>query len=208
MLKTENSNIHYISQNYNRKHYGTVKDPERIKALAEYRTKVQEYIRTNWSDYDYVILIDTDFVDFSAYGLLNTFGWLTNNNIDAMAGFSYTFKPLTITGHYAYNIWNYDSWAYRESWWRDLELEPVYSSLQNYPKMLWFGLRVLPKGVFPTKINSAFGGMVVYKMKDYLIGEYDHYDCEHVTFHRSISTKNKSFNLFINPSQIMLLTEE
>jgi hypothetical protein len=125
-----------------------------------------------------------------------------------MAGFSYTFKPLTITGHYAYNIWNYDSWAYRESWWRDLELEPVYSSLQNYPKMLWFGLRVLPKGVFPTKINSAFGGMVVYKMKDYLIGEYDHYDCEHVTFHRSISTKNKSFNLFINPSQIMLLTEE
>lgn len=206
-LKNNNDNIHYISQDYRRKHYGTVKDPERIKALAEYRSKVQEYIKLNWPNYDYIILFDTDFVDFSANGLLNSFGWIDNSNIDAVAGFSYTLKPLTLTGHYAYNLWNYDSWAYRESWWRDLENEPVYNSLQNYPKMLWFGLRPLPRGVFPTKVNSAFGGMVVYKMKDYLIGEYDHYDCEHVTFHRSIGLKNKSFNLFANPSQIMLLSE-
>jgi hypothetical protein len=72
--------------------------------------------------------------------------------------------------------------------------------------MLWFGFWIPPKGSAPIKINSGFGGMAIYKTKFYLIGNYSGVDCEHVTFHYDIVNKNSKFNLFLNPSQVMLMS--
>ena len=203
-LSDNNSKIITLSQDFNRQQFGTVKDKERIRALAEYRSILQDYIRNNYSDYDHVILLDTDFLDFSIAGMLNSFGWISKNNISAMAGFSYSFKNI----HGVYHIWNYDSWAYREDWWEDLEYYPDYPEIQQYPAMTWFGYKVHRRGSKPIKVNSAFGGQCIYKMSDYLLGEYGFDDCEHVLFHKSILEKNKDFRLYANPSQIMLVYEK
>ena len=204
-LNQNNSKIISLSQDFNRPKFGTVKTKERIQALAEYRTILQKYIKDNYSDYDYVILLDTDFLDLSFSGILNSFGWISKNNIiDAMAGFSYSFKNF----HGLYHIWNYDSWAYREDWWEDLENYPDYPEIQQYPAMTWFGYKVHRRGSKPIKVNSAFGGTCIYKMSDYLLGEYSFEDCEHVIFHKSILDKNKNFKLYANPSQMMLVYEK
>jgi len=203
-LSNNNEKIITLSKDFNRPQFGTVKSKDRIDALAEYRTIIQSYIKDNYSDYDYVILVDTDFLDISIAGLLNSFGWISTTNIDAMAGFSYSFKNV----HGRYFIWNYDSWAYRENWWEDLESHPDYTEVQQYPAMTWFGYKIHRRGSPPIKVNSAFGGSCIYKMSDYLLGAYSSTDCEHVTFHKSILDKNPKFNLSVNPSQIMLVYEK
>lgn len=203
-IALENKNFRYISKNFDRPHFGTTKHKDRIIALAEYRTIVQKYIQNNFSDYDYVILFDTDFLDYSNDGMINSFGWMDRySHITAMAGFSYTFK--NIFG--AYHIWNYDSWAYRENWWKDLDYYPYYPEIQAYPKMLYYNYWVPPIGSTPIKVNSAFGGMAIYRTTDYLMGKYGYNDCEHVEFHKSLSDKDTGFELYANPSQVMLLFE-
>ncbi|NBQ17257.1 hypothetical protein EBU24_03000 [bacterium] len=102
-------------------------------------------------------------------------------------------------------LWNYDSWACRMSWWTNLQTYNISNFPQTDP-MLWFGFWIPPKGSAPMKINSGFGGMTIYKTKFYLIGNYSGVDCEHVTFHYDIVKKNSKFNLFLNPSQVMLMS--
>lgn len=193
----------FISKDINVPQYGPVKDKNRIRLLANYRTQLQQYIKENYKNYDYTIIFDTDFLDISIQGLLNSFGWLNDNvNISAIAGYSFTFKE----NHGIYFIWNYDSWAYRHNAWTDSITVPIYPMVQKYNTMLAFGFSMLPKGSPPITVNSAFGGTAIYKMSDYLSGVYESYDCEHVTFHKSLS-KNRSFHLYVNPSQLMLLSE-
>lgn len=203
-LATKYNNFHYVSTDINAPQYGPVKNQDRIKKMAFYRTELQTYIKNKFHKYDYNITFDTDFIDISIDGLLNSFGWLANNDkINAMAGYSYTFKE----DHGNYIFWNYDSWAYRQNGWTDVITQPKYPFVQRYNTMLSFGLSVLPKGSIPITVYSAFGGSAIYRMADYLSGTYGDYDCEHVTFHRSLKDKDPAFQLCANPSQIMLLSE-
>lgn len=204
-IKT-NNNIILISKNLNRPQYGSVKDNNRTTYLAEYRNLLKEYLYKNYHDYDLVIVIDTDFQDFSEDGILNTFGWFSvNENIDAMCGNSFQIK--NIFSESKSSLWNYDSWAFRFTWWNDWQTVPE-SKFYNYNPMFWFGLWILPPGSKPIKINSGFGGCCIYKLQKYLTGKYDGFDCEHVCFHYDLKDKNENFNLFLNPSQIMLLYEQ
>lgn len=206
LVKLQNKypkHFEFISQDINVPQYGPVKDSNRIKLLSYYRTKLQQYIKQNYQNYDYAIIFDTDFLDISINGLLNSFGWLSDNsNISAIAGYSFTFKE----NHGMYFLWNYDSWAYRHNAWIDGITVPIYPLVQKYNTMLAFGFSMLPKGSPPITVNSAFGGTAIYKMRDYIAGVYESYDCEHVTFHKSLK-KNQSFQLYANPSQLMLLSE-
>jgi hypothetical protein len=71
--------------------------------------------------------------------------------------------------------------------------------------MLWFGFFIMPVGSPMIPVNSAFGGMTIYKADQFIQGIYDGYDCEHVCFHYSLKKTIPSFQLFLNPSQIMLM---
>lgn len=202
-LNSENKNVIPICNDYNIQSFGQVKSTNRMMAFAKYRTELQNYIRDHFSHYDYVILFDTDFLDLSIDGIFNSFGWIKSKDIDAMAGYSYSFK----NSNGLYHIWNYDSWAYRETLWQDLESSPLYPDLQPYPSMAWFGYKVFPRGSDIIKVKSAFGGSAIYKTNVYLDGKYGHDDCDHVTFHKSILDKRKEFKLFANPSQVSLLKD-
>lgn len=138
-------------------------------------------------------------MDFSINGLLNTFGWMSDNEIiKAMCGISIRYQNVLSQAHK--NYWNYDCWAYRGNWWIDKQTE-----VNDTNSMLWFGFWIPPVGSPPTRINSGFGGMCVYESKFLLSNKYEGYDCEHVCLHKNIYNNTNNFSLYMNPSQIMQL---
>ena len=199
---SNNDNIHYISEKFNRPKFGPVKDKVRTITLAQYRNTLKDFIKNKFDNVDFVIVIDMDFIDLSENGLLNSFGWLAQySHMSAMAGNSFQLRKIFDKPH---EIWNYDSWAYRGSWWEDTT-KFKNSDYQHVDSMLWFGLWLPPVGSIPFIVNSAFGGSCIYRPEYYFSGTYDGKDCEHVTFHYHLyDTTN--FKLFLNPSQIMLLS--
>jgi glycosyltransferase involved in cell wall biosynthesis len=188
-------NFKFQSEQLNLVQYGQVKDSNRTIRLAQCRNICLDYIKSNFNNIDYVIVIDLDFSMFSLEGLYHSLGLLYNNtNIHGVAGFSYEIKNNRI-------LWNYDSWAFRWTWWEDLQkYHQVYN---NVDPMGWFGLYYPPMGSDPILVNSAFGGCCVYRAPYYLQGYYSGEDCEHVTFHKSLCSKT-DFQLVASPSQIMV----
>lgn len=200
-LSLNNSHISFISETNNRPQFGTVKSTERTQALAEYRNKLKNYIAERFPEYDFVIVTDLDFVDFGTEGVYNSFGWLNkfSDRIDAIAGNSYEYKY--VTSDTEKSLWNYDSWAFRYTWWSELPGLPS----TTYNRMLWFGFFIMPVGLPIIPVNSAFGGMTIYKKDKFHSGVYDGVDCEHVCFHYSLKQNITNFQLVLNPSQIMLV---
>lgn len=204
--REKNNNLIIINDTFQRPKYGPVKDYNRTKFLAEYRNILKDYAAKNYKDYDFVIVIDTDFLDFNINGFYNSFGWMSHTNqVDAICGNSLEIKQITNHQQQKQQIvWNYDSWAYRGSWWNDFHL---YSPTKDsFDRMTWFGFWIPPLGSPIIRINSGFGGMAIYKTHQYFNGEYEGYDCEHVIMNLSLHQKNKDFKLFLNPSQTMLVS--
>lgn len=135
--------------------------------------------------YDYILVVDLDFVDLSFNGLVNSFGWLSNHNeIHGVCG--NTFENLT-GNNYNPKYTNYDSFAFRLNHW-----EPI--------PMGWFPNFILPIGSEPMPINSGFGGTCIYRAEKYK-PLYAGTDCEHVTLHHNLKSLF-DFQLYYNPSQI------
>lgn len=197
-IKNRISNFNYESKQLNNKAFGQTKEKERTSRLAYYRNQCINYAKDNFADTDYIIVIDTDFLEISIEGLLHTFGCLKiDKKISAMCGISYQYK--NVFGNLT--PWNYDSWAFRGTWWED-----QHKYLLGYDNMLWYGLWCPPLGSPPLPINSGFGASCIYKTKQYLQCNYEGYDCEHVCFHKNLKdTFSENFQLFVNPSQIILL---
>lgn len=202
-ITKSNTHIKLLSENNNRPMFGSVQNAERTYILAEYRNKLKKYVKEKYKNYDFTIVVDTDFQSFSLNGVYNSFGWLNfNHKISAICGNSFQYKP--VFDNNKPEIWNYDSWAYRGTWWNNLQTHSL--PIVTYNPMLWFGLQILPIGSKPFIVNSAFGGMCIYRNRFYFSSDYDGPDCEHVIFHHGLKIKEPEFNLFLNPSQVMLLS--
>jgi hypothetical protein len=171
------------------------KDRSRTEALSKYRNICKSSIKNTFSDIDYVLVIDMDFMNFAPIGILNSLGWIDSLNFGAIAGnsFSQYLQP-----NQSKILLNYDSWAFRYNWWSDY---------QPYI-MRWFMLWEPFFGSPPIQVNSAFGGSCIYK-KDFYFSDcqYEGYDCEHVCFHKNLYNQFPNFKLGLNPSQIMILYE-
>jgi hypothetical protein len=205
--KLEIKNFNYLSDTLNLRSFGhqtlesklELKSTERTLSLAKHRNVCLSYVRDNSDKFDFVIVMDMDFEKFSLDGILNSFGWFSENYADALVGTSLQFKNLFSSEQK--NLWNYDCWAYRGSWWEDLQ---KYSNNYGYDPMLWFGFWQLPIGSKPIQVNSAFGGIGIYKTQHYINVEYEGHDCEHVCLHKNLKNKYPDYKLCINPSQLML----
>ena len=173
---------------------------DRTENLAYARNQCVQWVKDNHADADYVIVIDPDFRDYYAPGLVNGLGFLYSQGWDAMAGCSYLYKHIgthegkVLTDEPQFT--GYDCWAYRHTDWLDGHRSGI---------MFWFYYYVLPVGTNPHKVLSAFGGSCAYKCKDYISGEYKGGDCEHVTFHQSLYENNPDFQLYVNPSQVFIV---
>ena len=165
-------------------------EPERTIRLAKCRTRCQEWVRKHAPDAGYVMVLDTDpHGGFSVNGVLNSLGWFC----EMMGESFHRREPGAMASHslfvrkeeVGYGVAAYDAWAARLNHWEDDR------------KMQWFHLLVPPVGSPPIPMNSAFGGLCLYRREAYLAGVYEGGDCEHVALHRSM--QRAGYQLFLNP---------
>ncbi|MEI7861607.1 MAG: hypothetical protein WCJ21_03215 [Planctomycetota bacterium] len=165
-----------------RPHLNTTKSSERTIALAEYRSRCQEFAFREMRDYDYAIVFDTD--SWGGWsGIANSISWIDEmGGAGGMASYGVCEWGPPIWPHAAWC--QFDAWAARWNYWHEER------------DMTWFHMWHPPVGSSPVKFNSAFGQLAVYRMSSYLSGEYRGGDCEHVAFHKTMAG-----DLYINPSQ-------
>jgi hypothetical protein len=165
-------------------------EPERTARLAKCRTRCQDWVRRNAVDANYVMVLDTDpHGGFSVDGVLNSLGWFCE-----MLGESFHRRePGAMASHSlfvrkeegGYGVAAYDAWAARLNHFEDRRDHG------------WFHMFMPPVGSDPIPMNSAFGGLCLYRKAAYLAGAYEGGDCEHVFLHRSM--QRAGYQLFLNP---------
>ena len=165
-------------------------EPERTVRLAKCRTRCQEWVRRNASDANYVMVLDADpHGGFSVDGVLNSLGWFCE-----MLGESFHRRePGAMASHSlfvrkeeaGYGVAAYDAWAARLNHFEDRR------------EHQWFHLLLPPVGSPPIPMNSAFGGLCLYRREAYLAGVYEGGDCEHVLHHKAM--QKAGYQLFLNP---------
>jgi hypothetical protein len=166
-------------------------EPERTVRLAKCRTRCQDWVRRHAADAAYVMVLDTDpHGGFSVDGVLNSLGWFCQ-----MLGESFHRRePGAMASHSlfvreeqgGFGVAAYDAWAARLSWWEDRR------------EHKWFHMLMPPVGSDPIPMNSAFGGVCLYRREAYLAGVYEGGDCEHVFHHKAM--QKAGYQLFLNPS--------
>lgn len=168
--------------------------PERTVRLAEYRSRCQEWVLARMAAFDYVAVLDTDpHGGFSPEGVLNSLGWFCDLRgrqcqllePGAMASHSLFVTKAEKDGKPALGIAAYDAYAARLNWWEDLRMTD------------WFHALLLPVGSPPVPMNSAFGGLCLYRRDAYLALRYAGGDCEHVHAHRAMH--RAGYQLYLNP---------
>ncbi len=166
-----------ISKKLNRAKFESVKSVERIENMSYCRTELQKqiYAINHNEPSDFVILLDMDIEGgFSYEGIFNSLSF----NVDATASNSLFYKD---------NIrFFYDSYA--------LKTNTTMTDIEKQALIYHRGQNII-------KVDSAFGGLCIYKMDKYLDGSYHTDDAEHWCEHQGFS---KNMNIYINPSQITL----
>lgn len=176
---------------------GEFEGPRTI-ALAEYRQKCLDWVKANAPNSEYTIVLDMDpHGGFSIDGVMNSVCQLERHQ-DAACMASYS---LALIDH-ASKPWvhHYDAWAARPTThWDDRRNEVGFH---------WFFHLLPPAGAVPFRMNSAFGGLTVYRTESFLAGGYSGEDCEHVTHHYRIaySAGNHPRNVYLNPGSRYIAT--
>lgn len=164
-------------------------EPERTQRLAYCRNKCLEWVRSHAAKTAWTIVLDLDPArGFSVDGVFNSIaqlGRLSLANFPAkpggMASYSLFRTPQGVA--------HYDAWAARPpSWWRDRRNEIGFT---------WFSSFLPPVGSPPCPMNSAFGGLAVYRTEAFLAGGYSGEDCEHVPHHRRM--RQAGYQMYLNP---------
>lgn len=164
--------------------------PERCLHRAErmsfYRSRCQAEILDRWSDFDQVVLMDTDLEGgWSGDGIANTYG---HDDWDFVGSNGIIYRRVGITPNIPIQ---YDAWAFRMH--EDYRLMTTREVNQL----------VFRRGEPLKPLASCFGGLGVYQMQAFQNGVYSGGDIEHVGFHRTM--REKGFGrIFLNPSQIVI----
>ena len=168
-----------------RPHLSHTISQERTHALAEYRTRCQDWVRSGPRT-DYVIVFDTDaWGGWSADGVATSIYHMEDD--ESWCGLaSYSWCEMDMGGGRRFAA-HYDAFALRFNHWRRRDQQWIHH---------WHP----PVGSYPVEVNSAFGQLAVYGYDQFVRGTYSGDDCEHVMFHRSIAEAFPHHRFGINPS--------
>lgn len=172
-------------------------EPERTARLAKCRARCQDWVRRHAADANYVMVLDADpHGGFSVDGVLNSLGWFCQ-----MLGESFHRRePGAMASHSlfvreeqgGFGVAAYDAWAARLNHFEDRRDHG------------WFHMLMPPVGSDPIPMNSAFGGLCLYRREAYLAGVYEGGDCEHVLHHKAM--QKAGYQLFLNPGSRYVAT--
>lgn len=170
-------------------------EEDRTIALAEYRNRCRHWAEHHASDADYIVVVDMDpHGGFSIDGVMNSIGWLGSLSAIPCGGFqpgamaSQSLFVCSKDGELEFA--QYDAYAARINWWENR---------RDKMGFIWFHSMILPVGSEPIPMNSAFGGLCVYRREAFLAPgvHYSGGDCEHVGLHKSM--KQAGYQLYFNP---------
>lgn len=186
-----------VTNTFNRRHRPEEFAGPRTIELAEYRAACQRWVKINCADFDFVAVVDWDAWG-GWVGLESSLSYMaTDFDVSGMASVSLLevevmeFNTKTNETKRGRAWVHYDCWALRlNSYWDDYQA--------GYGN--WKGSWLPPVGSPPIRVCSAFGGLCVYRTQDYLRGIYSGEDCEHVTFHRTM-TEATGRGIYLNPTQ-------
>lgn len=159
-------------------------EPERLVRMAYCRNKYLSHLQCARST-DFVIILDFD-VDggWSYHGIANSFGYIHQKGYNIIGSNSIIYKDRVRMF--------YDAWAYRRLGHDEAHLF-VETNLLQYNR-----------GELPFKVNSAFGGLAIYRadLLNQGVVKYEADDCDHPTLHKQL--RALGHNIYLNPSQITL----
>jgi glycosyltransferase involved in cell wall biosynthesis len=172
------------------------KMPKRTERLAFARNRILEEIRNNpkYAAVDYVVMADLDGINRS----------ITREKIEACWQLTPPWDVITAIQSERY----YDIWALRHPDWNPIDcftqrsrLEPVIGKEAANNLAVKAKQVVLPStGMI--EVDSAFGGLGIYKRDALLAGRYIGLDdagneaCEHISFHTDL--RKAGYRIFIN----------
>lgn len=195
------------------------KIPDRVERIRYCRNIYVDYIREFFAErqWDYIVVVDLDGMN----SRLNQKGILTtlNSNLDWAGCFANQRR-----GYYDLYALRCEGWVNEDVF---LELSKFKSSLPFISKnrvsffnwlqsfrhfdtlrenAIYSKMRVIPSNVPWIRVDSAFGGLGIYKPKVFLKFNYESLHLSPVTYSEHIDLhykcKSLSMNLFINPGLI------
>ena len=194
---SKHSEFDFISLGMLRKDYF-----KRTERIAKCRNRYLEEIKMNtkYHDIDYIIVADLDGVNSELTASAVNSCWKLTENWDAC--FANQSKAY------------YDIWALRHKVWCPGDCKKTYNFLVNHgmgkskalDTAIYSRMINIKRNEKPIEVNSAFGGLAIYKKNTLLSSKYFGLDetneeiCEHVSLHRSM--REKGFRLYIVPSLI------
>lgn len=177
-------------------------EPDRTVRLAKCRNQCHDYVRRHAAETDIVIVVDMDpQYGFSVDGVFSSIHRLfALKDAGGMASYS-LWSKISDDGK-SRQLAHYDAWAARPvCWWRDR---------RNEVGFVWFSAFLPPAGAPPMRMNSAFGGLCVYRTQAFLAAGPDPYeggDCEHVFLHKKMAVAG--WRVWLNPgSRYVAIWEE
>ena len=172
------------------------KMPKRTERLAFARNRILEEVRNNpkYAAVDYVVMADLDGINRS----------ITREKIEACWELTNPWDVITAIQSERY----YDIWALRHPDWNPIDcftqrsrLEPVIGKEAANNLAVKAKQVVLP-ATGMIEVDSAFGGLGIYKRDALLAGRYIGLDdagneaCEHISFHTDL--RKAGYRIFIN----------
>ncbi len=179
--------VHLLQQTFGDPVHPQARDLQRVSRMAHYRDQYHRFIAANFSDFEHVIVFDTDLAGgWSDAGIADSFGQASPWDVIGANGIIYKRHRWH---------WNryvqYDAWALR----RRGSDTPLSTREAN--RLTW------RRGEPLVAVNSCFGGLAIYRTEAFLAGRYAGGDCEHVTLHRDLRAHGYK-ECFLNPSQIVV----
>lgn len=179
-----NPNVNIISEKHNFPRR-TGFSLERRKEMALYRNTCLSAVKSKYSDFDYLMVYDTDLSGgFSYDGVAHSF---SKNDWDMIAANGKKYMNHTCL--------YYDTWAHRD--------EGVWGYKDEYVMFTHSKYQFLEPSDPMFRVYSAFNGLGLYPMSATDGCWYDETDCDHVTLHHKMAAKGRN-RVYVNPSMITL----
>jgi hypothetical protein len=174
--------------------------PARTERIAPCRNRYLDELRHDrqYADVDYVMVADLDGVNYD----------LRAESVATCWASPLPWDVVTANQSDAY----YDIWALRHPDWCPVDCHDQYARLRDmfdHPRALAIAIHSrmarLPPRADWIEVDSAFGGLAIYRREALLAGRYrgvceGHAVCEHVPLHAEL--RAKGYRIFINPALI------
>lgn len=174
--------------------------PSRTQRLAHCRNQLVEEVQSDHCrDVDFVLVADLDGVNGAVTQVGVESAWKSHQPWDVVTA--------NQDGSY-YDVWalRHPIWCPGDCWREYRQLRTLFGDEAAHQLAVGSRQMRLPPSAGFVEVESAFGGLGIYKRQAFIAGEYIGIDeqgeetCEHVSFHADL--RQRDFRIFINAALI------